>query len=339
MTDLTVPEIARNLVQISTTIAETCLPDGRKLGKYYKAGDISGRKGNSLVVNLNTGQWSDFANGEHCGDLLNLIYYCLADEKMSDAVKIAKDFLKIDVNNFEISNKQTKFSSKNTVKNNDQFARIAWIIWQNAQKDLGEPARLYLKQRKLYVPEYYSKYLMRYVPDLLHPDGEKYPALIFRVTTENKKYMGLHRIFLTEDGNKICEDAKLSIGPINGGAIKFIQRQSRTLLLDEGAEDALSLCYLMKDYNVSVWALTGVKYIKELIIPDIYNRIIISTNNDHTADFIIESIAEKYGDSREVISHLPPKKYGDFNCMLLKEGQAAVIKYFQNILKKEKKWN
>jgi hypothetical protein len=55
------------------------------------------------------------------------------------------------------------------------------------------------------------------------------------VTTEDQKEFGIHRIYLTEDGEKISEKAKMSVGPILGGAIKFGRSNAKTLIIDEGA--------------------------------------------------------------------------------------------------------
>lgn len=49
-------------------------PDGKRVGRDLRAGDIYGGKGNSFGVNVYTGEWHDFAIKEHRGrDLVSLV--------------------------------------------------------------------------------------------------------------------------------------------------------------------------------------------------------------------------------------------------------------------------
>lgn len=50
----------------------TWFPDGTREGHEYKIGDLAGKPGKSLSINLRTGVWADFAEGEAGGDLLSL---------------------------------------------------------------------------------------------------------------------------------------------------------------------------------------------------------------------------------------------------------------------------
>lgn len=51
------------------------LPGGRRDGRHYKAGSVAGEAGRSLVVDLDTGKWKDWASAEHHGDLIDLWRY------------------------------------------------------------------------------------------------------------------------------------------------------------------------------------------------------------------------------------------------------------------------
>jgi 5S rRNA maturation endonuclease (ribonuclease M5) len=278
---------------------------------------------------LRSGQWKDYADPEMHGDLINLIQHCQMNGDLGKAIERAKEYIGYNDDNFEMP----KYDDKK-VPNQANFknAKYAYYLWMNAEKKLGYPALRYLKKRKIFIPEYYSNYIVRYYEKLKHRDGGEYAALVFRVTTEGQKEIGLHRIYLTDEGDKIPEDAKLSIGPILGGAIKFGKSAAKVLIIDEGAEDTLSLCPLIRNHNIAIWGCTGVEAASLLIIPDHIERVIISTNNDHTAHKIMNDLQEKYSHSKEITFHLPPKEYGDYNKMLLETSRQEVMKYFDVIL-------
>ena len=70
--------IAAALGAHAEAVCRRYLPLGRKLGRYWVAGELDGARGRSLFVRLprprRTGKWTDAANGQH-GDLLDLIRY------------------------------------------------------------------------------------------------------------------------------------------------------------------------------------------------------------------------------------------------------------------------
>lgn len=54
------------------TLLHDWLPGGNVLGREYSCGDLSGSKGKSLRVNIETTLWKDFATGDAGGDLISL---------------------------------------------------------------------------------------------------------------------------------------------------------------------------------------------------------------------------------------------------------------------------
>lgn len=56
-------------------LAELCrrwLPNGRRMGREWAVGDLTGAPGQSCRVNLSTGRWADFATGQRGGDAVSL---------------------------------------------------------------------------------------------------------------------------------------------------------------------------------------------------------------------------------------------------------------------------
>lgn len=87
-------ELAGLLAENGQTVAEHLLPNGRKMGKEWKAGSTAGEEGRSLSVCLTgakRGVWKDFNAGE-TGDLLDLWCACRG-VSVADAMREAKQFL------------------------------------------------------------------------------------------------------------------------------------------------------------------------------------------------------------------------------------------------------
>lgn len=67
--------VKRMLADRARSVAEYLLPNGRMDGPEWRCGSVNGEKGNSLCVRVTgdrQGVWSDFANPEHGGDLIDL---------------------------------------------------------------------------------------------------------------------------------------------------------------------------------------------------------------------------------------------------------------------------
>jgi twinkle protein len=97
-----ISEIKTRLADDAESVARLLLPNGRKHGNEWRAGDTSGSAGDSLGVHLTgakAGVWSDFATGEG-GDLLDL-YRASKGGNLVDALTWAKDWLGVVEPTFE----------------------------------------------------------------------------------------------------------------------------------------------------------------------------------------------------------------------------------------------
>jgi hypothetical protein len=50
----------------------------------------------------------------------------------------------------------------------------------------------------------------------------------------------------------------------------------------------------------------------------------------------MEQLQSRYGKSKEIVFHLPPKEFGDFNKMNLETSRHEIMEYFHEILLGEK---
>lgn len=78
--------LGRQLLGSAESLLASWLPGGRKRGGTWVCGDISGAKGESLTVKLATGQWADWATGDHGSDLISL-YAAIHDLSMGEAFR------------------------------------------------------------------------------------------------------------------------------------------------------------------------------------------------------------------------------------------------------------
>lgn len=79
--------IAADLLASARDLLPQWLPGGRFVGSEFKAGNLSGDRGDSLSVNLNTGAWADFAtDDQRGGDLLSL-FAAIHGIKQSEAAR------------------------------------------------------------------------------------------------------------------------------------------------------------------------------------------------------------------------------------------------------------
>lgn len=65
-------QLSRELLSQSRSLLHQWFPEGRVQGKEFVVGSIRGEKGSSLSINMETGQWADFAGTEKGGDLISL---------------------------------------------------------------------------------------------------------------------------------------------------------------------------------------------------------------------------------------------------------------------------
>lgn len=63
---------AQRLLERSESFVRGLFPKGVKRGREVRVGSLAGERGSSLSIDLDTGQWQDFASGQRGGDLLAL---------------------------------------------------------------------------------------------------------------------------------------------------------------------------------------------------------------------------------------------------------------------------
>lgn len=184
-------------------------------------------------------------------------------------------------------------------------------IWTESCDAESTPAHGYLWMRGYnQVPLPKS---IRYHSNLKHPNGKFYPALVAAVAIHPLTHiLSIHRIYLGSDGNKIQSDAKLSLGPCKGGAVR-LAAAGATLALTEGIETGLSV---MQATGLPVWACLTANGIENVKLPDCVKRVLIYADNDRfsTSEGAAKKAARRFcmeGRNGEI--YTPPTVGTDYN--------------------------
>lgn len=149
----------------------------------------------------------------------------------------------------------------------------------------AEPARLYFARRGL--PVFHQPRILRFHPRLYYRlDDEiigQFPALVFRVVDSRGWSTTLHRVYLTDDGEKAPVPAvkKLMSYPeglrrLVGGAIRLMPAGA-VLGIAEGPETALAV---IKATGMSVWSAVNATLMEQVVIPKHVTRIVAWTDKD-----------------------------------------------------------
>ena len=223
-----------------TAHAEDCcrrfLPHGRRVGRYWCAGDVRGTPGRSLFVRLEppgpVGNWSDPAEQLH-GDLLDLIRLATGARSLREALAEARRFL---------AQPLAPVPSRPGTYDRTEAARN---LWNRCGPIDGTHAEKYLRTRGIHRCRFPA---LRFHPSLAYrPDAggwRRYPAMIAAVAGDDGEVAGVHRTWLDS-----CRPAKApvssprkSLGRIHGFAVRFGEpAAASTLLVGEGIETVLSL--------------------------------------------------------------------------------------------------
>lgn len=83
--------LASALLDRAEALVAQWLPGGKREGREYKCGSLSGGAGSSCSVNMTNGRWSDFATDEKGGDLIGLYAAIHGLDMGKSAVQLARE--------------------------------------------------------------------------------------------------------------------------------------------------------------------------------------------------------------------------------------------------------
>lgn len=251
------------------------------------------------------GVWKEFA-GDDQGDALELINYCLfGNSNKHAAIQWAKQFLGVDnIDSGQLKKvkqdaaKRRDEAAVNEKKEREQRCKFAQRIFFGAEtKIVGTPVENYLLNRGIdfqklgRLPKAF-----RYVPACWYSKDESYPAMVTAITAPNGKFSAVHRTYIYPIDGKYVKKDKRVLGDFAGATIRVWRgdtqasisqlekglvpetANSRTLILTEGIEDALSVAMACPEYRI--WSAISVGNMRNVSIPDCIDTVIICADND-----------------------------------------------------------
>jgi putative DNA primase/helicase len=171
--------LAARLLQQSRSLLAEWYPQGKLVGHEYKIGDVFGGEGDSLSINVNSGQWSDFATGEKGGDLISL-YAAREGLTQGDAAK-------------KLAGDSTIVSRISTTPPAQQTEPEAWIAIMPVPGDAGAPSNEYWRKGPKNAAGEQEWLKLRYIARWAYLDSEG-------------RTLGYAVRFEWHEGEKLCKD-------------------------------------------------------------------------------------------------------------------------------------
>ena len=270
-------EIAAALANQAETVCRHFLPNGRKQGNYWIAGDIDGAPGRSLVVRLagpgRIGKWNDYSTGDH-GDLLDIVQHCTRAATVTDAIAHARAFLALP---------DTRHAPKSAgPPDSYDGTAVARRIWQRCRPIADTHAEAYLNARAIRRCRFPA---LRFHPALTyrHEDRtERFPALVAAVTQPDGHIHAIHRTYLdpSRPAKASVPHPRKTLGPVHRHAVRFrnVTPGHDTLVVAEGIETALSIAAAMP--TAAAAAALSASNLSAFTPPPDARRILIARDND-----------------------------------------------------------
>ena len=279
---------ARVAVALGARAEEVCrryLPQGRRQGRYWTAGDIRGARGRSLFVRLAPpgvpGKWTDSATGEH-GDLLDLVRIASGADSLRAAIAEAHAFLA-----------SPPIPSSPIPEGYDR-AEAARRLWRRCRAIDGTHAKAYLEARGIQRCRFAA---LRFHPALIHRDDgggvRRLPALVAAVTGTDDAVCGVLRTWLdpTRPVKANVIRPRKALGRVHGRAVRFGDPGSGTLLVGEGIETVLSIVTALPE-TVAAAALSAGS-LGAFAPPAGVTRLVIARDNDPEGERATERLARR----------------------------------------------
>lgn len=322
MRDESVGALAGQLAGHAEALCRRYLPGGRREGRYWLVGDVTGAPGRSLFVRLEpsgskpAGKWSDAATGEY-GDLLDLIRLHLGYQTLAEAIAEARSFLSL-----PMGASSPRAISRRTSSRPDVVSRI----WTTATAIPGTLAERYLAHRAL--SDAVTGDSLRFHPACPFRDGQtlrRYPALIAAVRDGSGMLVGIHRTALdpVTCGKANLTDPRRSLGSIHGHGVRLGHRGADgplSLVVGEGLETTLSVSLCLP--HIPAIATLSAGHLGAVHLPSSLQTLCIAVDNDKAGRQAAARLRER-ALTQGIGVILLRARLGDFNDDLRADGVTA----------------
>jgi hypothetical protein len=313
------PRIRQYLEDTLETWVPRVLPGAKLNGGNFRAGNLQGQPGNSLVIRLtgsDRGLWIDHATGEK-GDVFTLIQSALNTDFLG-ALEIARDMAHIPMR--KVTPAMLKMSDENKERyTREQMGQIIRELWPTIRES---PVAHYLHARGLsciYGSTIYPYADLKYHPQLLHfLTKTKWPSMVALVRDVEGTIIGLHRTYInpTTFNKADVEPNKMMLGKCRGGAVRLAPPTS-LLGVSEGIETGLAAMQLT---NVPVWAALSTTGMRNIVIPPRINDVVIFADAGRPGEEAAQDLARRLVSENRRARIVRPKYGDDFNDDLRQAG-------------------
>lgn len=275
-------QLAERLAAMAEAVCAHYLSNGQKAGRYWVVGDVHNTAGRSLFVRLHgpsygkgaAGKWTDAANPDQHGDLLDLI---ALNQGLSTPEQVRDEAMA-----FLSEPRSYQRPPSEPVPSNS--APAAQRLFAASKPVRGTIAETYLRARGITCSLELDA--LRFHPRCFcvparNAKRMELPALIAAVTDLSGAITAVQRTYLSADGSQKAplDEPRRALGDLLGNGVRFGEPDD-VLLAGEGIETVLSLRCLMPGMPM-VSGLTGA-HLAALKLPKSLKRLYIAMDNDKT---------------------------------------------------------
>lgn len=304
--------------------------NGYVAGNEFVIGGVDGKAGDSLLCNLATGVWMDFAASEFRGNILNLVYYTIGERDWSKTFRRAREILKLPDWQPTMPN--------SVIVSNDEKKKKAAQVWNQHRSIAGTPVEIYADSRHLvgaarlknigFVRNCFWRWYEREDGRVdATRQGKKHqgkaPALVARLVDVHGVFQAIHRIYLTDDGRKAdLPEPKLALGMQHGSACRLQGDDFRVIFASEGIEDGMAVA--LSAEALTVWATPSGAMLGNIQVPQETKVLLSGGDNDHEGEWAFQRQCARYAGRTDLrVVRANPIEH-DWNQDLKKYGDKAV---------------
>jgi hypothetical protein len=307
-------DLSRRLARNAEAICRQFLPNGRRQGRYWLVGNVQGHRGRSLYIRLTgprAGSWTDAATGEH-GDLLDLIALnrgLSIREAMVEARAVLRLPLPV----------TGTVATAMAPKGSPEACRRLFAASKPLPSTLAER---YLAKRGIVLS--YPEPALRFHPRChrWEPSGTiSLPALIAAVTDDSGHVTGLHRTWLSPEGDKAAlNDPRRAMGLLLGNGVR-IGPVGPVMAAGEGLETILSLRQALP--LLPAVAALSAAHLAAWTFPALLRRLYVVCDADAAGEWAFAHLSSRGHATALTVLPLRPRR-DDLNSDLIAYGLAAL---------------
>ena len=217
-----------------------------------------------------------------------------------------------DKTTWRASIKPLKPSAMKQTADDQTRTSITLSIWKACVPASRTLVEIYVRSRGLVLP---ATPTLRFHPNLKHPSGEHWPAMVALVCDYDGAPLAIHRTFLARNGvgKASVDPQRMLLGPSRGGAVRLAE-PSKIIMVGEGIETCLAA---MQATGLPAWAALSASGLTSLELPDTVRDIIMLADADEAGEAAAQTCARRWIKQGRRVRIARPPTNQDFNDLLI----------------------